>query len=71
MKSCGQFMTTAVDWTIVRAPMLTNGASKKAASKIGALGSSGGTVSRASIASFILDELEKGNYIHQSPLVSD
>jgi putative NADH-flavin reductase len=71
VKSCEQLTASDVDWTIVRAPMLTSASLGKSEYKIGSLGNSGGKVSRASVAAFILDELEKGQFIQKSPLVSN
>ena len=69
--SCEQLRKSPVDWTIIRAPMLTNKPLSTSRYRIGSLGNSGNSVSRASVAAFLLDELENGQYIRKSPLVSN
>jgi hypothetical protein len=62
---------SSVEWTLVRAPILTD-APYPGKYQVGSLGrKSGRKVSRATIAQFILDEIEKGKYIRKSPLVTD
>jgi nucleoside-diphosphate-sugar epimerase len=67
--SCEQLKKSDLEWTIVRAPMLTNAALETSEYKIGNIGSGGRSVSRASVAAFILDELALGRYMRKSPLV--
>ncbi len=62
---------SSVEWTLVRAPILTD---RPCPGKyqVGSLNRrSGRRVSRATIARFILDEIENGKYIRKSPLVTD
>jgi len=62
---------SSVEWTIVRAPILAD-TPYPGAYQVGSLGrKSGRRVSRATIAHFILDEIENGTYIRKSPLVTD
>jgi len=59
-----------LDWTIVRFPRLTNGA-HTGRYRVGYIGrDSGSQLSRADAADFILRELEKGEYVHEAPIVS-
>jgi len=62
---------SSVEWTLVRAPILTD-TPYPGKYQVGSLGrKSGRRVSRATIAHFILDEIENGKYIRKSPLVTD
>jgi hypothetical protein len=62
---------SSVEWTLVRAPILTD-TPNPGKYHVGSLGrKSGRKVSRATIAQFILDEIENGKYIRRSPLVTD
>jgi nucleoside-diphosphate-sugar epimerase len=70
LRSCAELRSSGLDWTIVRAPMLTS-APLGEPYRVGSYGNSVGKVSRASVAAFILDELEKDVYIRKSPLVSN
>ncbi len=59
-----------LDWTIVRFPRLTD-RRHSGKYRVGYIGKdSGSQISRADGADFILRELEKGEYIHQAPIVS-
>lgn len=62
---------SGLDWTIVRAPMLTE---KPAKSKV-EIGNVGGVqgfqLTREDLAGFILEEIEKNNYVHQMPFVTN
>ena len=62
---------SSVEWTLVRAPILTD-TPYPGKYQVGSLGrKSGRRVSRATIAQFILDEIENGKHIRKSPLVTD
>jgi putative NADH-flavin reductase len=60
-----------LDWTIVRPSVLNK---KSARGKIRALTNlsefHGGSISRADVAQFILDELDGGQWMHQAPLIT-
>lgn len=58
-----------LDWTIVRGPMLTDGPA--APVKVGPVGSIGPRVTRASVATFMLDAAEKGLNVGDAPAVSN
>ncbi|MCL4869184.1 MAG: SDR family oxidoreductase [Anaerolineae bacterium] len=59
-----------LDWTIVRYPRLTNGP-HLGKYRVGYVGkNSGSQLSRADGADFVLQELDKGEYIRQMPMVS-
>lgn len=58
-------------WTVVRAPRLTDGAARgrvRSAAHVG--GDTGTTLGRADLATFLLDELDRGAWIRQAPVVS-
>jgi len=58
------------DWTLIRPPMLTNGdASKNYRSGIDLRPGITGRISRADLASFILQTVVSGSYIHEAPIV--
>ncbi len=60
-----------LDWTIVRFPRLLDGP-RTGKYRVGYIGKdSGSQLSRADAADFILKELEKGEYVHKVPMVSD
>jgi putative NADH-flavin reductase len=58
-----------IDWTIARVPRLSN--SKGGNVMAGYVGKKGTgiTLSRKDLAKFYLDELEKGNWVHQMPVI--
>jgi len=61
---------TDLDWTIVRFPMLTNGA-HTGQYRVGYVGrNSGSQLSRADGADFVVKELAEAAYIRQAPVVS-
>ena len=71
LKASEEVRASSVAWTNVRAPALAD-SPYPGKYKVGSLGKkSGRKVSRATIAQFILDEIENGKYIHKSPLVTD
>ncbi|KAB7893335.1 NAD(P)H-binding protein [Rouxiella sp. S1S-2] len=58
------------DWTLIRPPMLTNGdASKNYRSGIDLRPGITGRISRADLASFILQTVVSGSYIHEAAIV--
>lgn len=58
-----------LDWTIVRAPLLTNGP-HTGHYRVGHLGGGmGGRISRADVADFLLKQATDATYIHQVPLM--
>ena len=70
-KASEDVRNSSVEWTLVRAPILTD-APYPGKYKVGSLGrKSGRRVSRATIARFILDEIENGRHVRESPLVTD
>jgi putative NADH-flavin reductase len=71
LKASEDVRHSSVEWTLVRAPILTDTPypGKYQVSSLGR--KSGRKVSRATIARFILDEIENGKYIRKSPLVTD
>jgi putative NADH-flavin reductase len=70
-KASDDVRRSSVEWTLVRAPILTD-TPYTGTYQVGSLGrKSGRRVSRATIAQFILDEIENGKYIRKSPLVTD
>ena len=70
-KASEDVRNSSVEWTLVRAPILTD-TPYPGRYQVGSLGrKSGRRVSRATIAQFILDEIENGKYIRKSPLVTD
>lgn len=62
---------SGLDWTIVRPSILTD---KPGGSAVRALtdlsGFKGGTISRADVARFILDQVRDGAWIHKTPLIT-
>lgn len=62
---------TDLDWTVVRLPMLTDGASQEQI-RVGYVGrDTGFRIVRTDIARFMLDELEHGEHIHDLPVISN
>jgi len=60
-----------LNWTIVRFPRLLDGP-RTGKYRVGYIGKdSGSQLSRADAADFILKELEKSEYVHKAPMVSD
>lgn len=60
-----------VDWTIVRVPMLTDDAPKGEV-KVGYVGKGmGPRITRADVASFMLDQVGGDAYLHQAPAISN
>lgn len=59
------------DWTIVRVPMLTDGA-KKGTVRVGYVGKGvGARLTRADLADFMLAQMQIQTYLHQAPAVSN
>jgi putative NADH-flavin reductase len=62
---------SGLEWTIIRVPRLTDHP-KTDQIKIGYLGSDVTTqISRADMAAFMLKEVERRDYIHQAPVISN
>lgn len=62
---------SALDWTIVRAPMLTDDPMQGQV-KIGWVGKgTNARLSRADMASFMLDQIDSETYRHQAPVISN
>ncbi len=57
-----------LDWTIVRAPLLTN-RPQTGRYKVGYMGGVGGRISRADVADFMLKQATDTTYLRQLPLV--
>jgi putative NADH-flavin reductase len=63
-------VASGLDWTIVRAPRLTDVAAK-GAYRVGWVGVNASTsIGRADLATFILQQVEDRTFIHQMPFVS-
>jgi len=63
--------TSNLEWTIIRAPRLTNDEAK-GNYKVGWVGQTGGTkISRADLAQFIMEELEQKRFDQQMPFVTN
>lgn len=63
---------SAVDWTLVRPPRLTNGeASGQYRADMTLKPGISGSISRADLAGFILQAAEKSSFIHQAPIVAN
>ncbi len=64
-------MDSSLDWTVVRAPMLTE-KEGNGTYRVGYVGTGPGPkASRQNVATFILDELEKNEHLRDAPMVSD
>jgi uncharacterized protein YbjT (DUF2867 family) len=64
-------MAAPLDWTIVRAPRLTEAEPRgtiRTAANVG--GGTGTTLGRGDLAAFLLDELEQRAWIRQAPVIS-
>ncbi|NHZ80247.1 NAD(P)H-binding protein [Massilia sp. CCM 8695] len=62
---------SALDWTLVRPPMLTDGARRGGyRAGTGLMPGFAGRLSRADLAAFMLQEAGEGNYIRQAVMVS-
>jgi len=62
---------TALDWTVVRAPGLTDQPAQ-GKYRVGFIGSDlGSSITHSDLAAFLLDELRNAKYIRQMPLVSN
>lgn len=67
----GTVAASDLDWTVVRAPRLTNAAPLGDVRVAGGVGDNTGTqVSRADLAQFILGELERPAWVHRYPVVT-
>ena len=63
---------SALDWTLVRVPMLTNGP-RTSSVNVGYLGHGvlGPRLSRANLADFMLRQLDDEDFVRRAPVVSD
>ena len=64
-------MGSHLDWTVVRAPRLTDGELRgkvRSAAHVG--GGTGTTLGRADLAAFLLDEVDSPSWVGQAPVVS-
>ncbi len=63
----------SLDWTVFRVPMLNNGEEglKVAAGDLGPGFAGTRELSRASMARWLLEELEEGKFIHQMPALGN
>lgn len=57
-----------LDWTVVRVPMLIDGPAQSV--RAGKVGDIGPRVSRASVATFMLEQLESDRWLRQAPAIS-
>jgi uncharacterized protein YbjT (DUF2867 family) len=63
--------TSGLRWTIVRIPVLREGAARPSA-RPRRIGQPGGLVlSRERLADFVLDVVETGTFVHEAPLLAD
>lgn len=61
---------SGLDWTIVRAPRLTDGPAT-GNYRVGPVGrESGSRISRADVAEFMVRQIEDSTYAHQAPMIS-
>jgi putative NADH-flavin reductase len=60
-----------LDWTIVRAPMLTEEPEKGKIEVVNVGQINGFKLSRADLAQFMLNEIEANKYIHQMPSLTN
>ncbi|HEY8357898.1 MAG TPA: SDR family oxidoreductase [Ramlibacter sp.] len=62
---------SGLDWTLVRPAVLNDKPGKGAPRALEDLSRfHGGTIARADVAGFIVDELESGQWLHRSPLIT-
>ncbi|KAI0259326.1 NAD-binding protein [Gloeopeniophorella convolvens] len=59
-----------VDWTLVRVPVLKNDKARGVRAGYIGDGKAGYTLTRVGFAVFVLDELERGEWVKQAPLVT-
>ncbi len=64
-------MTSGLDVTIVRPTGLTEGPRTNAVKVCEKLGGGRATISRADVAAFVLDELDKRRYVGQTPMITE
>ncbi|KAG6866238.1 hypothetical protein C0991_006825 [Blastosporella zonata] len=58
-----------LDWTIVRVPLLTNQDTEEVIAGYIGDGRTNTWLSRAGFAAFVIDEIEKNDWIHKAPLI--
>lgn len=62
---------SGLDWTLVRPSVLNDKPVKGATRALEDLSRfNGGTIARADVASFVLDQLQTGTWLHRSPLIT-
>ena len=62
---------SGLDWVLVRPSVLNDKASRNDCRALTDLsGFNGGTIARADVASFVLDQVNANTWLHQSPLIS-
>jgi putative NADH-flavin reductase len=62
---------SGLDWTLVRPSILNNKPDRKPVRVLEDLSNvHGGTISRADVASFVLDQVQEGSWVHRSPLIT-
>jgi putative NADH-flavin reductase len=67
-----EFVSSELDWTMVRPPRLTNGiASRKCRVRIDHLPQGGFLIARSDVAHFMLNEVEQGTHVRQIVGVSN
>jgi len=73
MVAIGQVIHTkgnALDWTIVRVPVLTNNESEDVVAGHIGDGKTGASLSRKAFAAFTVREVEKREWVKEAPLIS-
>lgn len=72
MKGTAQVIRdSGLEWTIVRVPMLVDGAPKGSV-KVGYVGKdTGARITRADMAQFMLDQLQSRAHLHDAPVISN
>jgi putative NADH-flavin reductase len=62
---------SGLNWTLVRPSNLNNKLDRKPVRALEDLSNvHGGTISRADVASFVLDQVQEGSWVHRSPLIT-
>lgn len=71
VRMVGIIRESDVDWTVVRVPRLTDGPKRGEVTAAWVGKGMGMQLTRADLASFVLDQLEDNAYLHQAPAVSN